>query len=166
MARYDALTRLPNRQTFDEWAQRLLSNAYAQRRVCALLYIDLDDFRLLNNVYGHRIGDQVLALVSERMRAVVQDPNLLGRRGGDELVALLVDVPRRELAAETSRRLIEAISQSARVFGMEITVTASIGIAFFPQDGVDLDSLLNAADAAMYQAKRLGGNRFQHHELC
>jgi diguanylate cyclase (GGDEF)-like protein len=156
LARYDALTRLPNRQAFDDSAQRLLSNAYAQRRVCALLYIDLDNFRLLNNGYGHRIGDQVLALVSERMRAVVQDPNLLGRRGGDELVALLVDVPRRELAVETSRRLIDAISQPARVFGMEITVTASIGIAFFPQDGVDLDSLLNAADAAMYQAKEEG----------
>jgi diguanylate cyclase (GGDEF)-like protein len=156
LARYDALTRLPNRQAFDDSAQRLLSNAYAQRRVCALLYIDLDNFRLLNNGYGHRIGDQVLALVSERMRAVVQAPNLLGRRGGDELVALLVDVPRRELAVETSRRLIDAISQPARVFGMEITVTASIGIAFFPQDGVDLDSLLNAADAAMYQAKEEG----------
>ncbi len=124
--------------------------------MCALLYIDLDDFRLLNNGYGHRIGDQVLALVSERMRAVVREPNLLGRRGGDELVALLVDVPRREAAVETARLLIEAISQPAVVLGMEITVTASIGIAYFPQDGVDLDSLLNAADAAMYQAKKEG----------
>jgi diguanylate cyclase (GGDEF)-like protein len=156
LATFDALTRLPNRQAFDERAQRMLSNAYAEGQVCAMLYIDLDDFRLLNNGYGHRIGDQVLALVAERMRAVVQEPNLLGRRGGDELVALLVDVPHREVAVETSRQLIEAISQPARVFGMEITVTASVGIAFFPQDGVDLDSLLNAADAAMYQAKEQG----------
>jgi diguanylate cyclase (GGDEF)-like protein len=156
LATYDALTRLPNRQAFDERAQRLLANAYAEGQVCAMLYIDLDDFRLLNNGYGHRIGDQVLALVAERMRAVVQEPNLLGRRGGDELVALLVDVPHREVAVDTSRRLIEAISQPARVFGIDLTVTASIGIAFFPQDGVDLDSLLNAADAAMYQAKEEG----------
>ncbi len=156
LATFDALTRLPNRQAFDERAQRLLSNAYTGSQVCALLYIDLDDFRLLNNGYGHRIGDQVLALVSERMRAVVREPNLLGRRGGDELVALLVDVPRREAAVETARLLIEAISQPAVVLGMEITVTASIGIAYFPQDGVDLDSLLNAADAAMYQAKKEG----------
>jgi diguanylate cyclase (GGDEF)-like protein len=156
LAAYDALTRLPNRQAFDERAQRLLSNAYAEGRACAMLYIDLDDFRLLNNGYGHRIGDQVLALVAERMRAVVREPNLLGRRGGDELVALLVDVPHPEVAVETSRQLIEAISQPARVFGMEITVTASVGIAFFPKDGVDLDSLLNAADAAMIQAKKEG----------
>jgi diguanylate cyclase (GGDEF)-like protein/PAS domain S-box-containing protein len=151
----DGLTRLPNRQSFDERAQRLLSNAYAEHRACAMLYIDLDDFRLLNTGYGHRIGDQMLALVSERMRAVVQEPNLLGHRGGDELVALLVDVPR-EAAEETAHRLIETVSQPAPVLGMEITVTASIGIAYFPQDGVDLDSLLNAADAAMIQAKKEG----------
>jgi diguanylate cyclase (GGDEF)-like protein len=156
LATFDALTGLPNRQAFDERAQRMLANAYADRQVCAMLYIDLDDFRLLNNGYGHRIGDQVLALVSEHMRAVVREPNLLGRRGGDELVVLLVDVAGREVAVETSRQLVEAISQPARVFGMEITVTASVGIAFFPQDGVDLDSLLNAADAAMFQAKKEG----------
>jgi diguanylate cyclase (GGDEF)-like protein len=157
LAAFDALTRLPNRQAFDERAQRLLSNAYAEGRVCAMLYIDLDDFRLLNNGYGHRIGDQVLTLVAERMRSVVQEPHLLGRRGGDELVALLVDVAGRDEVVETSRRLIEAISKPARVFGLEILVTASIGIAFFPQDGIDLDSLLNAADAAMFQAKKTDG---------
>jgi diguanylate cyclase (GGDEF)-like protein len=149
----DGLTRLPNRQSFDERAQGLLSNAYADGQACAMLYIDLDDFGLLNKGYGHQIGDEVLAQVSERIRTVVREPNLLGRRGGDELVALLVDAPHTEVAVETSRRLIEAISQPARVFGMDITVTASIGIAFFPQDGKDLDSLLNAADAAMFQAK-------------
>jgi diguanylate cyclase (GGDEF)-like protein len=156
LATLDSLTHLPNRQAFDERAQRILSNAYAEGQACAMLYIDLDDFRLLNNGYGHRIGDQMLEVVSERMRSVVQEPHLLGRRGGDELVALLLDVPRREQAVEFAHRLIEAISKPARVFGMEVTVTASIGIAFFPHDGVDLDSLLNAADAAMYQAKEAG----------
>jgi diguanylate cyclase (GGDEF)-like protein len=153
VAAYDGLTRLPNRQAFDEQAQRLLSNAVADGQACAMLYIDLDDFALLNKGYGHRIGDEVLAQISQRMRAVVREPNLLGRRGGDELVALLVDVPGHEVAVEVSRRLIEAISQPARVSGMDITVTASIGIALFPQDGKGLDSLLDAADAAMFQAK-------------
>jgi diguanylate cyclase (GGDEF)-like protein len=82
VAALDALTRLPNRQAFDERAQQLLKNAFAKNQVCAMLYIDLDDFRLLNKGYGHRIGDQMLALVSERMRSVVPEPNLLGRRGG------------------------------------------------------------------------------------
>jgi diguanylate cyclase (GGDEF)-like protein len=156
LATLDALTRLPNRQAFDERAQRFLSNAYAEGQRCAMLYIDLDDFRLLNNGYGHRIGDQMLTVVSERMRAVVAAPNLLGRRGGDELVALLIDDPGPEAAVEVANRLISTISEPARIFGMEVTVTASIGIAFFPQDGVDLDSLLNAADEAMYEAKDNG----------
>jgi diguanylate cyclase (GGDEF)-like protein len=161
VATLDALTRLPNRQAFDERAQRLLANAYAQGQVCAMLYIDLDDFRLLNNGYGHRIGDQMLALVSERMRSVVPEPNLLGRRGGDELVALLVDVSRREFAVEKALELIEAISQPAPLFEMEVKVTASIGIAFFPQDAVELDSLLDAADAAMFEAKKEGRRRYE-----
>lgn len=156
LATLDALTRLPNRQSFDERAQRCLSNTYAEGGSCAMLYIDLDDFRLLNNRYGHRIGDQMLAVVADRMRAVLGEPNLLGRRGGDELVALLVGVTHPGAAEEVADRLIDAISQPARVFGMDVTVTASVGIAFFPQDKGDLDSLLNAADEAMYQAKESG----------
>jgi predicted signal transduction protein with EAL and GGDEF domain len=103
----------------------------------------------------------MLALVSERMRSVVPEPNLLGRRGGDELVALLVDVSRREFAVEKALELIEAISQPAPLFEMEVKVTASIGIAFFPQDAVELDSLLDAADAAMFEAKKEGRRRYE-----
>ncbi len=156
LATVDPLTQLANRQSFDERAQRLLTGAYADGRQCALLFIDLDNFRLLNNGYGHRVGDRVLSMVASRMRAVVGEPNLLGRRGGDELVVLLTDVPRPEAAVETAQKLIKSISEPERVLGMEVSVTPSIGIAFFPADGVDLDSLLNAADAAMYQAKEAG----------
>lgn len=156
LATLDPLTQLPNRQTFDERAGRTLAEAYANGRSCALLFLDLDNFRLLNNGYGHRVGDQVLAIVAARMKSVIGEPHLVGRRGGDELVALLVDVPRAEAAVETARALIAAVSEPARVLGIEVNVTPSIGIAFFPQDAVDLDSLLNAADAAMYQAKEDG----------
>jgi predicted signal transduction protein with EAL and GGDEF domain len=90
------------------------------------------------------------------MRAVVGEPNLLGRRGGDELVVLLGDVPRPDVAVEVAQGLIKSISEPERVLGMEVSVTPSIGIAFFPTDGADLDALLNAADAAMYQAKEAG----------
>ncbi len=160
LATVDPLTQLTNRQTFDERAGRVLANAYAEGRQCALLFIDLDNFRLLNNGYGHRVGDQMLAIVAERMRKVIGDPNLLGRRGGDELVALLVDVRRPDVAVETAQTIIKTISEPARVLGMEVSVTPSLGISFFPQDGVDLDSLLNAADAAMYQAKESGKRTF------
>jgi diguanylate cyclase (GGDEF)-like protein/PAS domain S-box-containing protein len=156
LAKVDPLTQLANRQSFDERAQRVLDAAYAEGRQCALLFVDLDNFRLLNNGYGHRVGDRVLAMVANRMRAVVGEPNLLGRRGGDELVVLLTDVPRPEVAVEVAQQLIKSISEPERVLGMEVSVTPSLGIAFFPNDGADLDSLLNAADAAMYQAKDAG----------
>jgi diguanylate cyclase (GGDEF)-like protein/PAS domain S-box-containing protein len=156
LATVDALTQLANRQTFDERAGRLLASSYAEGKRCALLFIDLDNFRLLNNGYGHRVGDEMLAIVASRMRDVVGEPHLIGRRGGDELVVLLVDLHRPDAAVEVARKLIDAICEPARVLGMEIAVTASVGISFFPQDGIDLDSLLNAADAAMYQAKDSG----------
>ncbi len=156
LATIDPLTQLPNRQTFDERASRALAMAYARSGSCAMLFLDLDNFRLLNNGYGHRVGDQVLAETAERMRRVIGEPHLLGRRGGDELVALLVDLPRIEAAAETAQALIRSISEPMRVLGMEVSVTPSVGISLFPQDGVDLDSLLNASDAAMYQAKESG----------
>jgi diguanylate cyclase (GGDEF)-like protein/PAS domain S-box-containing protein len=156
LATVDALTQLSNRQTFDERAGRLLATSYAEGKRCALLFIDLDNFRLLNNGYGHRVGDEMLAIVASRMRDIVAEPHLLGRRGGDELVALLVDLQRPDAAVEVARKLIDSICEPARILGMEIAVTASIGISFFPQDGIDLDSLLNAADAAMYQAKDSG----------
>lgn len=152
----DPLTQLANRQTFDELASRQLAQAWSEGRKSALLFIDLDNFRLLNNGYGHRVGDHMLQLTAERMRAVIPEPNLLGRRGGDEMVALLADVPHRDAAIQVARQLIESISQPTRVFGMEVAVTPSVGIGYFPEDGIDLDSLLNAADAAMYEAKDSG----------
>ncbi len=160
LATVDSLTQLANRQTFDERAGRLLAASYASDKRCALLFIDLDNFRLLNNGYGHRVGDQMLSIVASRMRDIIGEPNLLGRRGGDELVALLVDIPRAERAVEVAQALIKSISEPARILGMEVSVTPSVGISFFPQDGVDLDSLLNAADAAMYQAKDSGRRTF------
>lgn len=156
LATIDPLTQLANRQSFDERAQRILGSAYAEGRQCALLFVDLDNFRLLNNGYGHRVGDRMLSIIAGRMRSVLGEPNLLGRRGGDELVVLLVDVPRAEYVVEIAQQLIKSISEPERVLGMEVSVTPSIGIGFFPSDGLDLDSLLNAADAAMYQAKEGG----------
>ncbi len=156
LATVDELTQLANRQTFDERAGRILANAYAGEKRCALLFIDLDNFRLLNNGYGHRVGDQMLSIVASRIRNAIGEPHLVGRRGGDELVALLVDIPHGEYAVEVAKELIRSISEPARVLGMEVSVTPSVGISFFPKDGIELDSLLNAADAAMYQAKESG----------
>ena len=156
LARIDSLTQLANRHAFDEQARAELAQAHAQGRRCALLFIDLDNFRLLNNGYGHRAGDEVLRTVAARLQRDIPTPRLLGRRGGDELVALLGDVREPESTIELARRLIGAISAPMRVLGLDLVVTPSIGVSFFPHDGLDLEALVNAADAAMYEAKESG----------
>jgi len=160
LARIDSLTQLANRHAFDEQARTELAQAHAQGRRCALLFIDLDNFRLLNNGYGHRTGDEVLRTVAARLQQEIPEPRLLGRRGGDELVALVGDVKEPESTIELARRLIGAISAPMRVLGLDLVVTPSIGISFFPHDGVDLEALVNAADAAMYEAKESGRATF------
>ncbi len=160
LATIDSLTLLANRYAFDERARIELAQAYAEGRRCALLFIDLDNFRLLNNAYGHRAGDEVLHHVAERLRANTPEPRLLGRRGGDELIALIGEMPRSEAAIDLARRLITAISVPMRVLGLDLSVTPSIGIAYFPQDGIDLEALVNAADAAMYEAKQNGRSTY------
>ncbi len=157
LASIDPLTRLLNRQAFDERAQQVLSNAYALGSQCALLCIGLDRFRLLNSVYGYRIGDRMLAAVAARLRKAIRLPNLLGRRGGDEIVALLVDIDSPDLVAKLARDIVETICQPERLGNIEISVRASVGVGFFPNDGGDLDGLLNAGEAALFRAKEFGG---------
>jgi len=157
LASIDPLTLLLNRKAFDESAQQLLSDAYARGNECALLCIGLDRFRLLNSVYGHRIGDRMLAAVAARLREVVRPPNLLGRRGGDEIVALLVDVVNPNLVDAVAREVTEAIARAERLGSIEVSVHASVGVSFFPKDGGDLDALLDAGDAALFRAKEAGG---------
>jgi diguanylate cyclase (GGDEF)-like protein/PAS domain S-box-containing protein len=160
LATVDPLTELANRHAFDERARAQLAQAGARGQRCALLFIDLDNFRLLNNGYGHRAGDEVLRVVAERLRQEIPPPRLLGRRGGDELVALVGDLQTTEAAVELARRLIKAISAPMRVLGLDLVATPSIGISYFPQDGADLEALVNAADAAMYEAKENGRATF------
>jgi diguanylate cyclase (GGDEF)-like protein/PAS domain S-box-containing protein len=156
LATVDSLTGLSNRHAFDERARAELAQAAEQGRRCALLFIDLDNFRLLNNGYGHRAGDEVLRVVSARLQREIPPPMLLGRRGGDELVALLGDVASPQAVVELTQRLIGVVSEPMRVVGLDLAVTPSIGIGFFPHDGADLEALVNAADAAMYEAKQNG----------
>ena len=157
LATNDALTHLLNRQAFDEQAQRVLSDAYTRGNQCALLCIGLDRFGLLNSVYGHRVGDRMLESVASRLRQIVRRPDLLGRRGGDEIVALLVNVVNSDRVDAVAREVIAAVSRSEHLGNLEVSVRASVGVGFFPKDGGDLDALLNAADAALFRAKESGG---------
>ncbi len=157
MAEIDPLTGLLNRQSFDERAQLALAQAYAHGSQCALLCIGIDQFQLLNGVYGHRTGDRMLAAAAERLQRRFGAPDLLGRRDGAEIVALLVDIGDAERATAAAREVIEAVRAPEPVGAMEITVRASVGVSFFPKDGGDLDALLNAGDTALYRAKAVGG---------
>ena len=157
LAGTDALTGLLNRQAFDAGAGRLLADAYAQGRQCALLCIGIDRFHLVNSNYGHRVGDRVLAAIAGRIREYIGAPNLLGRRGGDEIVALLVDVDGPTRAEEVAANVAAAVAPAVHLDGLSVAVRASVGVGVFPNDGGDFDALLNAADAALYLAKRTGG---------
>lgn len=157
LASTDVLTGLCNRQAFDAGAGGLLADAYAQGRRCALLCIGLDRFHGVNSVYGHRVGDLMLAAIAGRIRALIGAPHLLGRRGGDEIVALLVDIDGPERATELAANVAAAVAPVVHVDNVSVAVSASVGVGIFPDDGGDFDALLNAADAALFLAKQSGG---------
>ena len=162
-ANHDPLTMLPNRRFFLEWLGYTLAQARRDNQQIALLYIDLDGFKAVNDRYGHRRGDAVLGAIAERLRATKREGDVLARIGGDEF-ALAAPNARdgRELAA-LGERLLASLSDGSQPKLGDIAVGASIGIAFFPDDARDVPGLIAAADAAMYAAKRAGRNRVAFH---
>jgi diguanylate cyclase (GGDEF)-like protein len=162
-ANHDPLTLLPNRRFFLEWLGYALAQARRDGTELAVLYIDLDGFKAVNDRHGHRRGDAVLAALAERLRASKRESDLLARIGGDEF-ALAVPKARdgREVAA-LGERLLAALSDPSQPKLADVPLGASIGIAFFPDDATDVPGLIAAADAAMYAAKRSGKNRMTFH---
>ncbi len=160
-ALHDHLTGLPNRLLLDD----RLSQALAQMDrgyKGALLYVDLDHFKPINDSLGHPVGDRVLQEVASRLRAGVREDDTVSRQGGDEFVLLLVRLADPRDAARVAEKLIHAIEQPIHVDGHELSVSASIGIALLPQDGRDKDTLTKAADAALYHAKQAGRGRYNY----
>lgn len=161
MAYYDSLTGLPNRRLFhDRYFQSLLAAKRYQRKM-ALLYLDLDDFKLINDHYGHAVGDDLLKMVSARMSHCVRDPDTVCRLGGDEFVILLQQFEHTKDIEKVAQRVLEAINSRFVIQNYEISITCSMGAAYYPRDGIEGDELLEMADAAMYQAKKSGKNYIQ-----
>lgn len=161
LAHYDPLTGLPNRVLLSDRLQQAMALAHRQQRRLAIAYIDLDGFKAVNDAHGHRAGDELLVAVARRMREALRSQDTLARLGGDEFVALIVDSPGRELVDALLHRLLDAASEVMLVGGRHLRVSASIGVAFSPQqDDLDADQLLRQADQAMYLAKQTGRNRF------
>jgi len=159
-ATHDFLTRLPNRNGFAEDFALTTERIVAARRVAALLFIDLDGFKDVNDKYGHDVGDTLLQLVATRLRNAIRGTDLLARYGGDEFV-LLLDLAREDDAKLVGNKLIRIVSEPYTVHDNRVRISASIGAAFHPQDGVTVAGLVRAADNAMYTAKRSGKSRLQ-----
>lgn len=158
LAHYDALTGLPNRALLIDRAAQAFSLARRTQVPLALMYLDLDHFKEVNDSLGHRIGDLLLVAVAERLHATVREHDTVSRQGGDEFVIILPGTPA-EGAEQVGVKICNLIDQPFTIEQHTIHVTMSIGIANFPEDGDDFDRLSRAADAAMYRAKREGRNR-------
>ncbi|QDF96568.1 hypothetical protein CJ010_08505 [Azoarcus sp. DD4] len=161
MAEYDALTDLPNRVLLRDRARLAIQSAAQSGRLAAMLFIDLDRFKNVNDSLGHSVGDALLRLVAQRLSGLVSPSDTISRPGGDEFVVLLTDLASREDIAAQAARIIAAFASAFRVDHYELSVTPSVGIAVWPHDGVDADTLLRNADAAMYHAKESGRNTYR-----
>ena len=155
-AHFDSLTSLPNRLLFRDRLSQEIAVSTDRSRRGALLYVDLDHFKKINDSAGHIVGDQLLTIVAQRLRACVKDGDTVARMGGDEFTVILRDIDRPEAAREIAERIIEALQRPVFIAGRDYKVLASIGITVFPDDGSVIDELMRQADLAMYQAKERG----------
>ncbi len=153
LARHDHLTGLANTMLLTERLEQVLCLARRHRKPAALLFIDLDRFKGLNDSYGHNFGDEILKVVARRLEACVRESDTVCRRGGDEFMILLTEIESRRDAAQVAEKVLAAVSAEHDVDGRAVRVTASIGISIYPNDGDDADTLMRSADAAMYHAK-------------
>ncbi|OWW18304.1 hypothetical protein AYR66_01640 [Noviherbaspirillum denitrificans] len=152
-AQHDALTGLPNRALVFEYANHLLAAAQRSHRHGAFLYIDLDRFKPINDLYGHEIGDRLLQEVAKRLVKCVRREDLVGRLGGDEFIVVLHQLGAIHSAATVAQHILDALSHPFEIGTLDLSISACIGISEFPQHGTDADTLIHAADLAMYQVK-------------
>ena len=163
IAYHDELTTLPNRSLFSKLLGQSINLANRYKRQLAVLFIDLDGFKYVNDTLGHEAGDQLLREVAARLKACLRDSDTVARLGGDEFVALLPEIDEEEYIAAVAQKLLSAIARPFVLSSQQFRITGSIGISLFPRDGVDEQSLTKNADIAMYQAKAEGKNNYQHY---
>ncbi len=159
LAHYDPLTGLPNRALLADRIHIALSAAQRNHEPLALLFVDLDHFKNINDTLGHRVGDALLVEVASRLEGALREVDTVSRQGGDEFVLILPDTDARG-AAHVAGKLLETVAQPCRIGDDELNITLSIGIALYPDDGADFETLSGRADAAMYRAKHDGRNAY------
>ena len=161
LAHHDTLTGLPNRAMFHERAREAVAHARRHDKTAAVLFIDLDNFKQVNDGLGHDVGDGLLKVIASRLRACVRGDDFIARIGGDEFCVLLQEIAEPREAAAVAQKLVYELSKAYRIGEHSVSSGASVGIACVPQDGHDVATLLRLADAAMYRAKEAGRNGYQ-----
>lgn len=161
LARHDSLTGIPNRQYLRDQLEHATARAFRARQKLALLFLDLDRFKIVNDTLGHELGDELLRAVVQRLRASIREGDLLARLGGDEFAVLLENVDGALDLEAIASNIVGRFAEPFELGGRQISVTASLGITLYPTDSVDPVALLNNADIAMYQAKEQGRNTFK-----
>lgn len=160
MAHYDVLTQLPNRVLLADRFVLALAHSKRQDNLLAVCFLDLDNFKPINDVYGHETGDQLLIEVAGRIQESIRDEDTVSRQGGDEFVLLLGDIESLSQCEKILKRIIESLAQSYIINKQPLSISASVGVTLYPIDNADFDTLIRHADQAMYQAKLAGRNRF------
>ncbi len=155
-AKYDMLTSLPNRRYFFEHLEALVAKQVKETHISAVLFIDLDTFKSINDTYGHDVGDNVLIAVGNRLKGCVRESDFVARLGGDEFAVILHDIEERDHVKSLAQRMHATIQESIQVGTLGCTVNASIGVAFITESEMNSETLLQNADAAMYAIKRKG----------
>ena len=163
MASHDALTGLPNRTAFSELLNAARESARRHGRALAVMFVDLDRFKVINDTLGHEVGDEVLREASRRLRDTLRSSDVVARLGGDEFVVMIPELAEPSHASTAARKVLAALVAPMSISGRELVLTASIGIAIYPEDGLDEQALMKNADAAMYRAKDAGKNNFKFH---
>ena len=157
-ATHDPLTGLPNRLLFSDRLTQRLMRSRGTPQPLAVMYLDLDRFKIVNDTLGHAVGDQLLQAVASRLKGCLRETDTLARMGGDEFTMILADVESHEEAAAVARKILGILSEPVKIDDNEFVIQASIGISIFPTDGMDVETLVKNADTAMYRAKEQGRN--------
>lgn len=161
LAHTDALTGLPNRSLFYDRLGQCIAQAKRQSKKIALLFLDLDDFKIVNDTFGHDTGDVLLQEVAERLRHAIRSENTVARTGGDEFIFILTDISNAENAAIVASKIIQSLDKPFLIHGNSCHIGSSIGISIFPDDSEEIEKLVTQADNAMYKAKEKGKNNYQ-----
>lgn len=161
LANHDALTGMPNRQLFYDRLEQCFAHARREAKSVAVLFFDLDDFKLKNDSLGHDAGDRILKTVAKRVAGAIRSSDTAARLGGDEFTFILYDVESPEDVARIAHNLLDTIAEPITIDANELHVTASAGISLFPADGEDVETIIRNADMAMYRAKAAGRNTYQ-----